>query len=188
MFKKDLLLIDFESTGLHASKQDPIQLAALILDKKTLKEKRAFSSYIKPRRWNNWNNEAMSVNNIRREVLQNAPSLAEVEKRFTKFVGAKGVILAYYGGSIDIPYLHEIYSRTKKRYPFDYHALDIWGICLVYLALHNDLKNKKKHSGFTLEDLMRRFSIPIEKRHDALGDCRAEAEVLRHIYHSLSGK
>lgn len=186
MFKKDLLLIDFEATGLNASKHDPIQLAALVLDKKTLKEKRAFSTYIKPRSFKNWDKEAMAVNNIDSAALKDAPSLNVVEKRFSKFIGSQGVIPAYYGGSIDIPYLHEVYSRTKKRYPFDYHALDLWGICLVYLALRNDLKNKKRPAGFTLEDLMKRFHIPIEKRHDALGDCRAEAEVFRQIYHSLT--
>ena len=50
-FKKDLLLIDLETTGLEAGRHEIIQVAAVLLDKKTLKEKEAFSSYVKPVNW-----------------------------------------------------------------------------------------------------------------------------------------
>src|SRR4051812_14401979 len=38
MFNKDILLLDIESTGTDVTKHEIIQLAAILLDKKTLKE------------------------------------------------------------------------------------------------------------------------------------------------------
>ena len=40
-FERDILLIDTEFTGFDIDKHEIIQLAAVLLDKKTLKEKRA---------------------------------------------------------------------------------------------------------------------------------------------------
>ncbi len=188
MFKKDLLLVDLECTGLDPLKHDAIQIAALLLDKKTLKEKAAFTSYIKPARWNNWDPEAMAVNKIDKATLKTAPSLPSVIKNFEKLYKHHDVILTFYGGTVDVPFLKSIYKKLKKRYPFDYHPFDLWAVCHTYLALKNDLKNKNRFSGFSLEDLLLHFSLPIENRHDALADCRAEAAVFRAIYKELKAR
>ena len=47
-FKKDILLVDTEFTGFDLQKHELVQLAAVLLDKKTLKEKKVFSSFVKP--------------------------------------------------------------------------------------------------------------------------------------------
>jgi DNA polymerase III epsilon subunit-like protein len=185
IFKHDILLIDIEDTVLKYNTHDPIQLAAVLLDKKTLKEKKSFTSYIKPKHWKNWDPEAMAVNSIDKAQLINAPSLTTVIKRFEELYKNRPVIISYYGGNVDIPFIRKMYEQVGKRYPFDYHAFDLWAVCHTYLAVHNKLKNSKRHAGFTLEDLMKRFDIEIENRHDALADCRAEAAVLRHIYKEL---
>ena len=44
MFNKDLLVLDIESTGTDVTKHEIIQLAGILLDKKTLKEKKVFSN------------------------------------------------------------------------------------------------------------------------------------------------
>ena len=38
-FYKDILLIDLETTGLDAGRHEIVQIAAVLLDKKTLKER-----------------------------------------------------------------------------------------------------------------------------------------------------
>ena len=63
-FKKDLLLIDIEATGLDPKRHEIIQLAGILLDKKTLKEKKSFNAYIRPRKWSVRDKASMKVNKI----------------------------------------------------------------------------------------------------------------------------
>ncbi|HEX3099771.1 MAG TPA: exonuclease domain-containing protein, partial [Patescibacteria group bacterium] len=64
MFNKDLLMLDIEATGIDVTKHEIIQIAGVLLDKKTLKEKKSFTSYARPRNWGSREAEAMAVNNI----------------------------------------------------------------------------------------------------------------------------
>ena len=100
-FKKDILLIDLETTGLDASLQEIIQLGAILLDRKTLKEKKSFSTYVKPTKWKHRNLESMEVNKIRWEQVKDAPSLKKAVENFELLFGTD-VVLAYYGGPVGI--------------------------------------------------------------------------------------
>jgi DNA polymerase-3 subunit epsilon len=181
-FKRDLLLIDIEATGLDAARHEIIQLAGVLLDKKTLKEKEAFSSFIRPRFWQRRDPESMAVNKIAFKVVKEAPDLKSTLEKFNKTFGSD-VILSYYVGVMDITFLQAAYSRAKQKWPFDYHTFNIWSLFYPFLAKKNKLKNKKDFSGFNLEDLIKKFKLKLDKSqlHDALVDCRVEAEVLRMV-------
>ncbi len=180
MFNRDILLIDTEATGLDLNKHELIQLAGILLDKKTLKEKKKFNSYIKPTKWKNRDPEAMKVNRLTLDQLKNAPGAKQVIKKFDAAFPHK-VIIAYYGGPLDMDFLRHLYKKIGKKFPFDYHFFNIWGLFYAYLARHNKLKNHKRFTGFTIENLMKEFNISSTDRHDALEDCRIEAEIMRHI-------
>ncbi len=180
-FKKDLLLIDLETTGLDASKHEIIQIAALLLDKKTLKEKGVFSSYIRPSRWKNRDLESMKVNGIKWDQVKDAQGLQKVLYQFDELFHPKSVILSYYGGPVDMDFLRIAYKKVKMDWNFDYHYFNLWCVFYAYLASKNLLKNKKKFAGFEMEDLMKKFIIKSQNRHDALEDCRIEAEILRKL-------
>lgn len=185
MFNKDLLVLDIESTGTDVTRHEIIQLAGILLDKKTLKEKKVFSSYIKPKRWAKRSAEAMSINSIRWEQLKNAPSLKSVLQNFNKTFG-KNVIPAVYGGNLDVIFLPAAYRSVGMRYPFEYHTFNMWPAFYVYMAKKKKLTNRRRFVGFSLEDMADHFKIPREKdRHDALGDCRYEAAVLRKYLKSI---
>lgn len=179
-FSKDLLIIDIEASGLDVAKHEMIQLAAVLLDKKTLKEKASFNAYIKPRRWKNRQPEAMAVNGIRYEQLAHAPSHVEVLSAFSKKFKPQTVILANYGGILDITFLRTAYAQAKLPYAFDYHIFNIWPLCYTYMAKYGKFLNKKKFPQFGLEDFIKLFKLPTQT-HDALDDCRVEAEILRRI-------
>lgn len=186
-FKKDILLIDTEFTGFDLQKHELLQLAGVLLDKKTLKEKKHFNSYIKPTpaRWKYREQEAMEVNRITYEQIKNAPSLSKVIKEFDKTFG-HDVILAAYVGYNDKRFLLESYRRASVPFKFDYHYFDIWGLLYGYLARHDKLTSKKHVPGFGMETLMKHFDIEIPTTlHDALTDCRCEAEVLREVMKEL---
>lgn len=180
-FKKDILLIDLETTGLDASKHEIIQLGAVLLDGKTLKEKKVFNTFIRSTGWKNRDPESMLVNGISKDQLEGAPSLKEVIKEFEELFPSGKVILAYYGGPVDMDFLRAAYKKLKKIWKFDYHYFNLWGLFFSYLASRNKLRNQKKFTGFSLDDFMKEFKLKSENRHDALEDCRIEAEIFRRV-------
>lgn len=186
-FKKDILLIDTEFTGFDLNKHELLQLAGVLLDRKTLKEKKHFNSFIKPvpARWKQREKDAMAVNRITLDQIKNAPSLATVISEFDKTFG-HNVILAAYVGYNDKRYLMESYRRAKVAWKFDYHYFDLWGLFYGYGAANTMLNSKKDFAGFGMESFMQHFQIEIPTTlHDALTDCRCEAEVLRKIMGKL---
>lgn len=180
-FKKDILLIDLEFTGLNVDKHEIIQFAAVLLDKKTLKEKAFFNSYAAPGNWKNRDRESMKVNKIKSEWLKAAPSLNTVLNNFNKKFKPANVILSYYGGPADMDFLRAAYKRAGVKWQFDYHYFNLWAVFYAYLASNNKLKASKEFAGFNLDYLMKALKIKPLLRHDALADCRMEAEVLRRI-------
>lgn len=186
-FKKDILLIDTEFTGFDLSKHDLIQLAAVLLDKKTLKEKKSFNSYIRlsPVQWAKRNRESMSVNKITWEQIKNAPTLKNVIKEFDKTFG-QNVIQAFYVGYNDKRFLLEAYKKAGVKWKFDYHYFELWGLFYPFLAVKNKLSSVKHFAGFGIENMIKMFGIKAPKNlHDALADCRVEAEILRKVIKEL---
>jgi DNA polymerase III epsilon subunit-like protein len=135
-------------------------------------------------RWQNRDPEAMKVNKISKEMLAGAPNLKNALEAFSKAF-PKNVIFAYYGGPLDADMLRASYKRTKMVFPFDYHFFNIWAVFYAYFAVRRKLKNKKRFTGFTLEDAMKHFKIKAKGRHDALVDVLVEADILRKIIEEL---
>jgi DNA polymerase III epsilon subunit-like protein len=184
-FNKDILMLDIESTGLDVTKHEIIQLAAVLLDKKTLREKKRFNSYVKPQRWNLRSSEAMKVNGLTFEQLKNAPSLKTVLKKFDKTFG-KDLIPATYGGNLDIVFLPAAYRSAKMKYPFEHHTFNMWPVCYVLMAQKKQFKNKQRFVGFTLENTGDYLGVKrLPGRHDALIDCLYQADVLRAVLKAL---
>ncbi len=185
MFNKDLLVLDIESTGTNVAKHEIIQLAAILLDKKTLKEKKVFNSFVKPEHWKNRDPEAMAICNITWEQVKNAPSLKKVLQKFDKTFG-HNCIPTTYGGNLDPIFLTAAYRNSGMKYPFEYHTFNMWPLFYMYMAKHKRLTNKKRFVGFSLEDIAKHFKIPSTfSRHDALGDCRYEAAILRKYLNTI---
>ncbi len=196
-FRKDILLIDCEFSGFDINKHDLLQLAAVLLDKKTLKEKKVFSSYIRPSHWKHRDRESMAVNKISFNMVRAAPKLQKVIRLFDKTFG-RNVILSSYVGFNDKRFLMDAYQKAKIKMRFDYHYFDLWGLFYSFLAARNKLKSRKDFAGFGLEDLIKMFKISVKggsasggkifggHLHDALVDCRVEAEVLRKVVRIIS--
>lgn len=181
MFNKDLLLIDIESTGTNVAKHEIIQIAAILLDKKTLKEKGVFSTFIKPRKWKQQDPEAMAVNGITLAQVKNAPPLRQALQQLVKTFGTS-VIVTVYAGNLDVVFFTAAFREQNMRYPYDYHTFDIWSLCYNYMARRHKLTDRKKFAGFSMESVAKHFRIPLPaRRHQALIDCQIEAEVLRAL-------
>ncbi len=181
-FKHDLLLVDLETTGLDSSCHEIIQIAALLLDRRTLKKKKSFNNFIRPTEWKSRDRESMKVNKIIWEQIKDAPDLKSAIKKFNKEFSPKKVVLSYYGGPLDMDFLRVAYKKSAVKWQFDYHYFNLWAVFYGSMAAKNQLKSKTKHAGFTLDSLAKKLKVKISgSRHDAFYDCRLEAEVLRKI-------
>ncbi len=181
MFNKDLLMLDIECTGIDVTKHEIIQIAGVVLDKKTLKEKQSFVSYVKPTNWKARDPEAMAICKIEWKDVKDAPSLKTVLQKFNKTFG-HDVIPTTYGGNLDIIFLPAAYRKSGMKYPFEYHSFNMWPLCYTYMGKRNQLKNKKRYVGFSLEDLGDYLGVGrMAGRHDAMGDCLYQAAILRAL-------
>jgi DNA polymerase-3 subunit epsilon len=182
-FHKDILLIDTEFSGFDfPKKHDLLQIAAVLLDKKTLREKKYFSTYVKPSKWKSRDPKSMKVNKITLDMVKDAPPLNAAIKKFNRAV-PKNVVQAFYVGFNDKRILTDAYKKAGVKWPFDYHYFDLWALFYGFLAKRGKLNSKKDFAGFGLKYLIKMFKIKIggNQLHNALVDCRVEAEVLRRI-------
>ncbi|MCC7543378.1 hypothetical protein IT415_01555 [bacterium] len=186
-FSKDILLIDFESTGFTRDIDtqdiidpgDPTQLGAVLLDKQTLVEKQHFLSDIKadPARLDAW---VLEHTDITAERVANAPTAKEVAKQFIETFG-EDIYLASWNVSFDRAWLDTFLRAVHRRETmYDYHHIDIWTLAYTYLCElgHPEIIRS--------EETFRAFGQDTRSAHNALDDCRRTADVLRAIINRKS--
>lgn len=177
-FNKDILLIDFEGTGLDLDKSEPTQLGAVLLDKQTLEEKKSFVSYIAIEHPEHMTDGAIEISGITPDMLQDAPKPKQVMNTFLEEFGTN-VFLASWNSSYDQAMLTKMLKAIGKNlFEYDYHYLDIWPLAYLYMV--------KQGKGDIVrgEPTFQYFGLPPRTTHDALEDCRHTAEVLRKVYNS----
>lgn len=167
-FLKDILVLDFEGRGSNL----PTQIGAVLLYKDTLEEKDSFSSYI----YADVRGLEGGRAGITQEMLEGAPSQAEVGKSFLEKFGTD-ILLASWVANRDTGYFDLLMKAsdvpTWKTY--DYHVLDIWPAAYLYLL------KKGYTGGIGSEEMFRAFGAKPRGTHDALEDCRIASDVLRKI-------
>ncbi len=174
-FSKDILLIDFETTGLDLEKSLPIQLGAVLLDKTSLEEKDSYLSLIN-QDVSDMSEESLKIHGITQEVLNSAPTQEEVINTFLEKFGVD-IYLASWNEMLDHKMLSKMLNSIGKDvYEYDYHYLDIWS--LAYMNMVKQGRGDIIRSEATFEY----FGLPKRGKHDALEDCRHTAEVLRKVY------
>ncbi len=174
-FPKDLLIIDFESShgGDHPSNQ-PVQIGAVLLDGKTLDEKKAYSSFIHAEM------AGVSPDWIAKKgydlaVIAEAPDAAQVAKELVETFGKEFFLTSWVAG-MDRELFRDMMKRAGFSIKdFDFHVYDLWPVAYTYL-LEQGYKG-----GVGSEEMFQAFGLPSRGTHDALEDCRHEAEVLRKI-------
>ncbi len=174
-FAKDILLLDFESTGLDARFAEPTQLGAVLLDKETLEEKDHYLSYIVAD-LSKASKEALEISGISQKDLEGAPEQKEVITEFLHKFGTD-VFTASWNSILDRGLLNKmLWTIDKDIFTYDYHYLDVWPIVYTHLCSqgHGDIVR--------LEPTLQFFGLKERGKHNALEDCRITAEVLRKVY------
>ncbi len=174
-FAKDILLIDFESTGIDPVEHEPTQLGAILLDKETLKEKDSYFTFIAAD-LSIASQEALDISGISAKDLKGAPSQEKVIKEFLDTFG-NDVFLSSWNSILDRGLLDKMLRKVGKTiFEYDYHYLDVWPICYMYLARTGQGDKLRGEATFNA------LGLPPRGNHDALEDCRYAAEALRAVY------
>lgn len=175
-FIKDILLIDFEGTWSDDPfTSQPTQLGAVLLDKETLNEKDFFVSDI----WADLSavdRALLKRSGVFVGRVERAPKPDAVIKKFIEQFGFD-VLLASWVEHLDRRLLHAMLrSSGFPTLSYDYHYLDLWPIAYAYLL------KQGYAGGIRSEEMFQALGQnPREDVHDALDDCRREAELLRTI-------
>lgn len=174
-FSKDILLIDFETTGLDLEKSLPIQLGAVLLDKQTLAEKDSFLSFIK-QDLSDMPAESAKIHGITADHLKDSPQPDDVITSFLDQFGVE-VYLASWNEMLDHTMMAKLLKEVDKDiYVHDYHYLDVWSLAYLYLV------QQGRGDIVRSEPTFQHFGLPSRNAHNALEDCRHTAEVLRKVY------
>ena len=188
MFSRDLVVMDIESTGLDVRKNEVLQIAAIRLDKNTLQEVARFSTYVRPTNWENQDPKAMAVNGIPHELVKTAPTVTEVLEQFEAAFPANEVLLAAYNAWFDMTFFKQMYMKTERVNPYDFHCFDIWGLAYMFWSKEARTPNPKQPIGFNLADMAALLEVPTPeggKFHDALVDTEVTVEILRRLVTKL---
>lgn len=173
-FKRDIIMIDFETTDGRPNYAKPIQLAAVLLDKTTLKEKKSFVSYIH-QDMTDADPRASKVHGISQNDLSDAPKEQEVMQKFLDTFGTD-LFLSCFTTLLDMKMLETMMNSIgHDLMEYDYHILDLWPIIYIHFV------KQGRGDIYRSEETFKEFGLPSRGDHDALEDCRHSAEVLRKI-------
>lgn len=176
-FPKDVLVVDFETTGFDLDEDEPVQIGLLLLDRRTLAEKKSFVSWIKPKQpvhegiagfvWSNIGGDDI-------EEIKNALSLSTVAEQVSEFL-PENYILCAWNATFDFIFWRKLLAETGEAAK-SAQILDLWTMAQIYL-----LKDEQYKGECRSEPVFQYFGAEPRTKHDALEDCRKEAMVLRKI-------
>lgn len=163
------IFYDTETTGLRASKDRIIELAAY--DPVSGKE---FQSFINPEI--SIPPEQTAIHHITDEMVKDAPLFKEVALQFNAFCEGDIVLIAHNNDSFDIEFMKAEYGRAGHELP-QWKMLDSLKLARRYRP---DLPSHK------LQLLREHFGIAANNAHRALDDVKVLAEVFANLVDDLT--
>ncbi|MBP6060941.1 MAG: 3'-5' exonuclease [Candidatus Pacebacteria bacterium] len=172
MKKHNLAFIDLETTGLDVISHEIIEIGVVITTPE-LEVVEEFELKIKPEHIQDANPTSMKINHFKEEDWQEAISLKQAMKIFSKKV--KDCIMVGQNVAFDSGFLEYAFSQLNIKNSMHYHKLDT--ISIAWAKLHKD----PELLHFSLHELCARFGIKNERAHTALSDARATYELYKKL-------
>ena len=169
--QNDVVVFDFETTGLEYSKNEIIEIGAVKMKNGEIVE--TFSCFVKPKQA--IPDEITKLTGITNEMVKDAYTIDKVIPDFYKFCYGC-VIIAY---NIDFDYKFLNFQATKLGYKFNNRQVDA-----LYLARLNVVGAKN----FQLKNICAKLGVSLEGAHRAVNDTIATAEVVKLISDNVSPK
>lgn len=164
---RDLVFIDLETTHLNPTIGEIIEIALVRVSKDG---ETRFVSKIYPERIQFASKRSLEINGYNEEEWQDAPRASEIAPKIAGLIS--GAVLVGHNVSFDYEYLEEFLYRHNQKFRASHRKIDT-----IVLA-HEHLPFLPSYS---LENLRRFFSLPLEGSH------RAEKDLddMRSIYRRL---
>lgn len=165
----EIIVFDFETTGLNSKKDRIIEIGAVKLKDNKIIDK--FNQLINPGIL--IPDKIQNLTGINQEMVDDKPSIEEGMKRFFDFIGSCTTLCAH-NADFDYGFLENNYKLTKE-----YTIIDTLELS------RRILKNKRRHN---LKALTKHFKIELENHHRAVDDSEATAKVLIEFFKILEEK
>lgn len=164
------LFLDFETTGLDHSKDEPIQIGIVHIDH-TGATVRRFSSFIKPKKdITELKSIVTYLTNINLQDLNNAPTLQDLLPEINAFLTPRTVLIGH-NIDFDLRFLQQVIDRTPA------YTIDTFPLCKALIHfLPSYALEVIAHHLFPHEQLA---------AHDALSDCIMNMKVFLHCIQHL---
>ncbi|MEM7222179.1 MAG: DUF294 nucleotidyltransferase-like domain-containing protein [Pseudomonadota bacterium] len=159
----EAVALDTETTGLDASKDRVVQLGAIGIRGRTLREDDRFETLVNP--GVKIPKLASSIHGIYDEDLVSAPTPGPALKSLVEFIGPRVII--GYSIAFDLRILSREAAATERVWP-NYRALDVRPLALAVAPSLAD---------YSLETVCAWLEVENTRRHSAMGDAVATAEV-----------
>jgi len=180
MYNLPFAVVDFETGGLDPDLHDSVQIAVQVLDPRTLDVVGTFVSYIKPDP-NRVSLEALNINNLSLEELENAPSPEQVVQDLVEFLKPHGrCVFVAHNAKFDFDFLSDLIKRHGKGVTTVSKLFDHRLICTVQMAFQRFILDEQTLKSVKLVEVSKHLQLPHEDAHDALGDVRVTAELFRY--------
>ncbi len=184
MAARDLLLLDFETTGLLPDYHEPVEIGCIIVDWKTLEIKSQFRSDIRPMAPDRISPKAFEVNGRKYEGdLEHAPMPDDVLDQWLEWVKPFGQLdLTGYGVHFDRGFLETWHRRCGKDLLQDY-GYGMWDIKSMVQGYYR--LSKESEDRISLALVAPKMGIPHEAAHTAMSDVMATYHIIRRFKHDL---
>lgn len=165
----NIVVLDFETTGLDVQKDFIIQIGLIKADSETLEEFDNLKIFIKPDCEYTISPEAEEKHGISKEFLEkNGECFIDVWPKIVEFIGDCD-ILTYNGNGFDLKVLY--YNLQHYGFTFDFTSR----------IFYDALTIERKRWSMKLIDVYKRYTgVDYDDAHDALADVRATLEVFKH--------
>jgi DNA polymerase III epsilon subunit-like protein len=182
-FPKDLLVLDLETTGTDPVVHSTIEIGAVLLDRRTLEEKKAWSTVIKRQENNGTNPRSMALHGKSLSDIRKAGK--DARQAVEEFLGYFGTdyLLAGWNIGFDVQFFRALLRHTGHTEAFeaiDYHRLDVWSLAQFLKSIglfESDVSS--------LSCLCEQLGLPRSKAHSGLEDARITATALRRLLERL---
>lgn len=159
-FVDDVVVLDFETTGLSPVRNEIIQIGAIKFEKAKMIDQ--FSRYARPSQ--PIPELITSITGISDETVKYAPAIEESLLQLRDFIGDYTIVA--HNASFDLKFLLENYHRHNIAYP-PLTVIDSLVLARKYI------KQTKNHKLTTLKEFLRMEA----QSHDAIEDCRVTGQL-----------
>lgn len=153
----DYVVVDIETTGTHSGQDEMIELSAIKY--RNGKEVSQFSQLLKPQQ--PVRSFITSLTGITNEMLENAPTVAEVIANFDDFI-EDDILIGHNIASFDSVFISLAYEKYLNK--------KLENSCVDTMRISKKVIPKLPHN--SLDILARRLNVEQENAHRGIADCK----------------